>query len=59
MKKELMDILACPICKGNLELKIAEEDGEEIINGTLSCAKCNENYPIEDSIPNLLPPDLR
>jgi uncharacterized protein YbaR (Trm112 family) len=25
----------------------------------LHCARCNETYPIEDTIPNLLPPDLR
>ena len=59
MKKELMEILACPICKGDLGIEITEENDEEIISGTLSCVKCNEKYPIEDSIPNLLPPDLR
>ncbi|MDY6966199.1 MAG: methytransferase partner Trm112 [Halobacteriota archaeon] len=58
MKSELMDILACPICKGDLQLSVDEEDGEEIISGTLHCSKCDYNYPIEDSIPNLLPPDL-
>ncbi|MBC8275211.1 MAG: Trm112 family protein, partial [Chloroflexi bacterium] len=25
MKKELMDILACPVCKGPLELSVTEE----------------------------------
>ncbi|MCH7953979.1 MAG: methytransferase partner Trm112 [Chloroflexi bacterium] len=59
MRKDLMDILACPMCKGELKLKIDEEEGEEVMKGTLSCAKCNEDYPIEDGIPNLLPPDLR
>ena len=59
MRKDLMDILACPMCKGELKLNIDEEEGEEVIKGTLSCAKCNEDYPIEDGIPNLLPPDLR
>jgi len=54
-----MEILACPMCKGELKLTVDEEDGNEIIKGTLFCAKCNEPYPIEDSIPNLLPPDLR
>jgi len=53
-----MDILACPMCKGDLELKV-EEENDEIITGTLYCAKCDESYPIEDGIPNLLPPDLR
>ena len=58
MKKDLMDILACPMCKGDLELEVVEGD-EEIITGTLYCAKCDERYPIEEGIPNLLPPDLR
>lgn len=58
MKQELMDILACPICKGDLELNVTEE-ADEIIAGTLYCRKCDERYPIEDGIPNMLPPDLR
>ena len=59
MKKDLMEILACPECKGSLELAVDEEDADEVIRGSLTCAKCNERYPIEDSIPNLLPPQLR
>lgn len=59
MKKSLMDILACPVCKGELELKIEAEDGEEVITGSLFCGKCDETYPIEDAIPNLLPPQMR
>ena len=54
-----MDILACPVCKGELELKIEAEDSEEIITGKLICHKCNETYPIEEAIPNLLPPSMR
>ncbi|HLF07742.1 MAG TPA: methytransferase partner Trm112 [Dehalococcoidia bacterium] len=61
MKRDLMDILACPVCKGPLTLTVEEEDTEkgEIIKGSLFCPNCNETYPIEDSIPNLLPPELR
>ncbi len=55
-----MEILACPLCKGDLELSIVEEDANgEVITGTLYCPRCDERYPIEDGIPNLLPPDLR
>ena len=57
MKKELMQILACPVCKGDLELKVDEEEGEEIVAGSLYCSKCNYSYPIVDTIPNLLPPE--
>ncbi|MBA7631862.1 hypothetical protein ES703_39398 [subsurface metagenome] len=59
MKKELMDILACPLCKGELELTIEEEDREEVVTGTLFCPRCDVRYPIKDSIPNLLPPEPR
>ena len=59
MKKDLMDILACPVCKGPLELKVEREEENEVVKGELLCSKCSETYPIEDSIPNLLPPDVR
>ena len=54
-----MEILACPVCKGGLELRIDEEDGDEVVTGSLFCGACDETYPIEDTIPNLLPPELR
>jgi len=54
-----MEILCCPMCKGDLVLTVDEEDDNEIISGSLFCKKCDEHYPIEDSIPNMLPPDLR
>jgi uncharacterized protein YbaR (Trm112 family) len=52
-----MQILACPVCKGDLELRVDEEEGEEIVKGALYCSKCNHSYPIIDTIPNLLPPE--
>ena len=57
MKHELTDILVCPVCKGKLELEVGEEEGGEIITGSLRCPKCGVDYPITDSIPNLLPPE--
>ena len=59
MKKDLLDILACPLCKSPLTLTVEEENDVEIVRGTLRCESCQEDYPIEDSIPNLLPPNLR
>jgi uncharacterized protein YbaR (Trm112 family) len=55
MKKDLLDILCCPTCKGSLELKIKKEEKGEIIEGYFICKKCNSKYTIEDGIPNLLP----
>lgn len=59
MKRELMDILVCPVCKGKLELTVDDEDNGEIINGSLYCASCDVSYPIVDTIPHLLPPAQR
>jgi len=59
MKKELMDILACPVCKGELELSAEEEKEQEVVTGSLYCPRCDVRYPIVDTIPNLLPPDQR
>ncbi|MBI1886047.1 MAG: methytransferase partner Trm112 [Chloroflexi bacterium] len=59
MRKDLVEILACPVCKSPLELTVEQEDEREVIRGRLTCAKCPEEYPIEDAIPNLLPPDIR
>ncbi len=55
MKKKLLDILACPACKGDLKLTVSEEKGDEIITGFLECEKCQVKYPITDKVPNLLP----
>ena len=59
MRKDLINILACPACKGSLELKIDVEERDDVLSGTLLCVGCNESYTIADSIPNLLPPRLR
>ena len=59
MKKELTDILACPVCKGELELAVEEEKEQEVVTGSLYCRGCDVSYPIADGIPNLLPPDRR
>jgi uncharacterized protein YbaR (Trm112 family) len=46
LSQELLDILACPKCKGNLQLNSAQ-DG-------LVCDACRLMYPIRDDIPIML-----
>jgi uncharacterized protein YbaR (Trm112 family) len=59
IKKKLMEILACPIDKHYpLDLLIFEE-GEEIVEGLITCPKCLRWYPIRDEIPEMLPDELR
>ena len=42
--KELLEILACPACKSDVQLK-----DDKII-----CLKCKRKYPIKDGIPIML-----
>jgi uncharacterized protein YbaR (Trm112 family) len=46
INKELLDILACPKCKGDIVLT-KKEDG-------LICKACKLVYPIKDDIPVML-----
>ena len=59
MKPELLEILCCPVCHGDLALTTEKKDRTEILRGTLRCAACDRVYPIEDGIPDLLPPEER
>jgi uncharacterized protein len=58
MKRDLMEILCCPVCKGDLELRVDIEK-DEILEGSLFCKHCNHRYEIKDGIPDLLPPDFK
>lgn len=59
MRRQLMDILVCPECRSELILSVTEERDDEIVSGSLKCQSCGETYPIEDTIPNMLPRSLR
>ena len=43
---DLLNILACPVCRGNLEI-MGETEG-------LACARCAVVYPVRDEIPVML-----
>ena len=60
MKARLLDLLACPVCAGELRLEATEcEPGSgEIVSGRLDCESCARNYEIRRGVPRLLPPDL-
>jgi uncharacterized protein YbaR (Trm112 family) len=51
IKQELLDIIACPKCKGPLQLN-EEKDG-------LICQSCNLIYEIRDDIPIMLIDEAR
>ncbi len=45
--QDLLDILACPVCKTPL----AYDQGQD----SLKCSQCHRVYPIRDGLPILLP----
>ena len=55
MKRELVEILACPVSKAPLELVVKEEENGEIVSGDLVCPTCQHPFSIVDGVPNLLP----
>lgn len=58
MRKDLVEIVCCPVHKTPLKLTVAKKDDHgDILEGSLRCAKCAFDYPIEEGIPNLLPPE--
>ncbi len=51
MDPKLLDILVCPLCKGPLVYRKAEQE--------LVCKPCRLAYPIRDDIPVMLEDEAR
>jgi uncharacterized protein YbaR (Trm112 family)/ubiquinone/menaquinone biosynthesis C-methylase UbiE len=61
MKPRLLELLACPLCGGDLDLHgtpAGAGGDDEIMQGSLECRSCRSTFPIRDGVPRLLPPDL-
>lgn len=46
ISKKLLDILACPKCKSDVQINATEDK--------LTCVKCKEVYKIKDGIPVMM-----
>ncbi len=51
MDARLLDILVCPVCKGELIYKKVEQE--------LICKPCKLAYPVRDGIPVMLEAEAR
>jgi SAM-dependent methyltransferase len=58
MKPTALDVLVCPACKAALDLKAATVQGQEILDGTLTCSACHLCYPIRGGVPRFVPDGL-
>lgn len=51
MDARLLEILVCPVCKGPLDYRKAEQE--------LVCKACRLAYPVKDDIPVMLEEEAR
>ncbi|WP_184544697.1 Trm112 family protein [Mucilaginibacter sp. FT3.2] len=60
MKLKTIEKLCCPFDKHDLGLQVLVKDTDQnIIEGILTCAKCNRKYPIVYGVPIMAPDEYR
>jgi uncharacterized protein YbaR (Trm112 family) len=52
---QLLEILVCPKCKGELDVRRADDGTEQ----SLDCPACGLAYPVDDGIPVMLVEEAR
>ncbi|MBM9459318.1 Trm112 family protein [Nocardioides sp. zg-536] len=56
LSEELLAIIVCPACKGDLSVTGSDADAEPV---ELACSGCGLVYPVRDGIPVLLVDEAR
>ena len=54
LKQKLLDFLVCPTCRKSINVKIKKKIGTEIIEGTILCHHCKDNFKITKGIPRFV-----
>lgn len=57
MKPDLLEVLRCPICGGELELASVGQINGEVESGDLTCRLCATTFPIVRGIPRFISGD--
>lgn len=57
MKPNALDVLVCPPCHSSLDLEIDRQDGREVMEGLLTCKRCEAAYPIVRGVPRFVGAD--
>ena len=55
MKAAALDVYVCPSCHASLRPRIDACDGMEIVEGMLTCERCDASYPIVRGVPRFVP----
>jgi uncharacterized protein YbaR (Trm112 family)/SAM-dependent methyltransferase len=59
MKPKLLEYICCPACQGELRFLDSLDPNSESKDSLLLCQSCDHWYPIRNTIPELLPDQLR
>ncbi len=54
MRKKVLNVLCCPICKNTLELLGENIEEDEITEGSLECTHCHRSYQIIGGVPRMI-----
>ncbi|HWP56508.1 MAG TPA: methyltransferase domain-containing protein [Candidatus Acidoferrales bacterium] len=54
MRRDFVDLLACPRCRGAIELQTPTTEPLSIDAGDLVCSQCGRSFPVLGGIPRLL-----
>jgi SAM-dependent methyltransferase len=57
MREELLELIVCPECGGDLSLSHSEESGGDAVTGELRCAREGHAFPIRGAIPRFVGSD--
>ncbi len=54
MKQKLINFLVCPTCRKSVDVKIRKKQGIEIIEGSIKCHECKDDFKITKGIPRFV-----
>jgi SAM-dependent methyltransferase len=57
MKLSALDVLRCPGCRSALQAAAEQENGGEVMTGTLRCVACGALFPISKGVPRFVASD--
>ncbi|HUH04429.1 MAG TPA: methyltransferase domain-containing protein [Kofleriaceae bacterium] len=55
MRTSVLELIVCPSCRDGLQASADASEGEEILEGTLTCRGCAARYAIVGGVPRLAP----
>jgi SAM-dependent methyltransferase len=53
MRPELIDHLRCPACHGTVDATLGRPEGDHVMTGSLTCARCEIAYSITRGVPRM------